>query len=351
MAAWGNYNVIKGQAYNAVPYYYTFQWQQAMNWVRTSTPADAVFNFWWDYGFWVQSIGERASITDGGNSITWWNYLTGRYMLTGDNQLDALTFVHAHNVSYFLIDSTDLTKYGAFSQIGSDANLDRLSFGPVQFTSTKNDIQEKRSTIARAYRASGGYVDEDIFFNNTQIFSGVSYIIGMVVEVNTSTGLPLQPIAIYYNQGMQVRVPLRYIYDGKTFIDFGEGSGIEACFYVVDNANAISGGGAGAGIDRGGAGLYISPRIMRTFLGQVYLLNDPFNNFPAFTLAHSEPDFILSYFNSQLAAGGQAPLTEFAEYQGIKGPIKIWKINYYGNETVMKDSLLREPPDYITWTF
>jgi hypothetical protein len=89
---------------------------------------------------------------------------------------------------------------------------------------------------------------------------------------------------------------------------------------------------------------------MRGFLAQVYILNDPFHNFPAFQLAHSQTDYILQYYQSQ---GLQ--VNEFTEAQGLKGPIKIWKVNYTDNMPIMNgsepESLARIPPSYITWTF
>jgi len=122
------YQSVRAQAYSFVPSAYNIQWQKGMEWVRDNTEEDAVFNHWWDYGYWVQSIGERATSVDGGNAITYWNYLMGRHVLTGDNQDDALEFLYNHNTTHFLIDSTDVGKYTAFSSIGSDENYDRYSW-------------------------------------------------------------------------------------------------------------------------------------------------------------------------------------------------------------------------------
>ena len=43
------------------------QWQQAMEWVRDNTAEDAVFSHWWDYGYWVETLGERRTTNDGGH--------------------------------------------------------------------------------------------------------------------------------------------------------------------------------------------------------------------------------------------------------------------------------------------
>ena len=158
-----------------------------------------------------------------------------------------------------------------------------------------------------------------------------------VLVASNNDGSFQQPQGVFVTTTGQVNIPLRYIYYNDEIIDFG--SGINATIKIIDRYNN--------GIkDPMGAAVYISPRIMKTFFGQVYLLNDPFNNFPQFELVHSEPDFILNYLN-QYGAG----LGEFTEHGGIKSPIKIWKVNYTGNEIIHEEDLLRSAPDYITWMF
>jgi len=58
------------------------QWQNAMSWVRESSKEGGIFVHWWDYGYWVQTLGERPSVTDGGHGIPYWDHLVGRYLLT-----------------------------------------------------------------------------------------------------------------------------------------------------------------------------------------------------------------------------------------------------------------------------
>lgn len=42
----------------------TDDWLDTYEWIRTNTPPDAVIGSWWDYGYWTQTLGERASIAD-----------------------------------------------------------------------------------------------------------------------------------------------------------------------------------------------------------------------------------------------------------------------------------------------
>ncbi|MBI2044042.1 hypothetical protein HYT24_01625, partial [Candidatus Pacearchaeota archaeon] len=80
-----------------VPSMYTIQWQKAMDWVRDNTQEDSIFVHWWDYGYWVQSIGKRPTVTDGGHQIGYWDHLTGRYLLTAQNPASALSIMKTYN--------------------------------------------------------------------------------------------------------------------------------------------------------------------------------------------------------------------------------------------------------------
>ncbi len=42
----------------------TNDWLDALNWVKYNTPKDAVVASWWDYGYWISTMGERASLAD-----------------------------------------------------------------------------------------------------------------------------------------------------------------------------------------------------------------------------------------------------------------------------------------------
>ena len=39
-------------------------WIDATTWIKENTPSDAVIFSWWDYGYWIQALGERATLVD-----------------------------------------------------------------------------------------------------------------------------------------------------------------------------------------------------------------------------------------------------------------------------------------------
>ena len=49
----------------------TSDWLDAMNWLKENTPKDSVVASWWDYGYWITTLGERKSIADNATLIDW----------------------------------------------------------------------------------------------------------------------------------------------------------------------------------------------------------------------------------------------------------------------------------------
>ena len=42
----------------------TSDWNDALMWIKNNTPKDAVVGAWWDYGYWIQTKSERATLSD-----------------------------------------------------------------------------------------------------------------------------------------------------------------------------------------------------------------------------------------------------------------------------------------------
>ncbi len=338
------YNQITNQAYSFIPSYYNHQWQKAMKWIDDETPKDAVFAHWWDYGYWVQSIGHRATVLDGGNAKVYWNYLMGRLVLTGDNQTSSLDYLYTHNATHLLIDSSDIGKYGAFSSIGSDKNYDRFSWIASYIIDEKQTQETSNQTIF-VYISTNNALDENLIINDSgkevllpsQRAGAYAIIIPMTKKGNITSYE--QPSVILVYQGKQYNEKLRYMELNGKFMDFA--SGIEACAFVFPSIQTSSSGVTKNNI---GAAMYISPRLLRGFLAQKYILNDPFNNFPNFKLNHTEPNLIINSLNSQ---GMNLP--DFVYYQGVQGPIKIWDIKYTGKEKVKQEYLDTDATKYLDW--
>ncbi|MEX0921048.1 MAG: STT3 domain-containing protein [Candidatus Pacearchaeota archaeon] len=314
----------KVSAQNTVPSSYHQQWHYAMDWVDQNTPEDAIFAHWWDYGYWVQTLGGRATVADGGHPAPGRNELLGRYMLTTSNPKTALAFMNSLEVDYLLIDSSDVGKYGAFSLIGSDeTGKDRRSWIPVM-PLDPSQTQEINGTIKNIF-GGGTVVDLDIIYtqeNGEEIFlpaerAGLAAISIEYTEQNGEVSFQ-QPEGIFVYNNQRYDIPLKYIYFQGEIIDFGEG--IESLVRIVPSLQQNS---QGVSVNQIGAAVYLSEKTKDTLFSQLYLLNDPENRYPTLSVAHSEDDFVIKSLKQQ-----GLDLGDFIYYQGLRGPIKIWEVNY-----------------------
>ena len=47
----------------------TNDWRESLEWVEKNTPNDSVIGSWWDYGYWIQTIANRATLADNSTVI------------------------------------------------------------------------------------------------------------------------------------------------------------------------------------------------------------------------------------------------------------------------------------------
>ncbi|MBU1993073.1 hypothetical protein KKG51_05275, partial [Patescibacteria group bacterium] len=311
------------------------QWQKAMFWVRENTLEGTIFVHWWDYGYWVQYLGERPTVTDGGHAISYWDHLIGRYLLTTPYPETALSFMKTHNVSYLLIDPTDLGKYGAYSGIGSGPEgNDRLSW-ILTILSDQNQIRETQNSTIRIYKG-GIPLDEDITYTRdnetTFLPEGKAVLGGVIMEMSSKKEMIsfTQPEGVFIYNGKQIYLPIKYIYYEGKIIEFE--NGVESILRIIPKLDVV---GQNLQKDDLGGIIYLSPRVSKSLFAQLYLMDDPFKKYPTLKEAHSEPDSFVEYVRSQ-----GFNTEDFIYYQGFRGPIKIWSVNY-PEGIIIKEEFLR----------
>ncbi|MDA3836177.1 MAG: hypothetical protein PF542_01005, partial [Nanoarchaeota archaeon] len=305
ISMFGFYKSVSAQAQSQGPSYNS-DWQKAMGWVRNNTDEGSIFLHWWDYGYWVQTGGDRPTVTDGGHANGYWDHLVGRYVLTTPYPETAKSFMMAHNVSYLLIDPTDVGKYSAYSSIGDDEEVsDRASY-IFTMVSDPAETQETRNGTTRLYRG-GAMLDEDIRYkDDTQdVFLPKGKAgIGAVRIKKTNTGYT-QPSVIYIYNNKQYTLPMRYLSIAGQRVDFG--SGVNATGYIY--ANVVN-SASGQTFDQDGALMYMSAKTMNSLVAKLYLMEDPDNEYPELELVHSESPYPMPF-----------------NYGGFRGAIKIYKVN------------------------
>jgi len=294
-----------GNSYNQATYSgsgYDRQWQEGMAWVRDNTPKDAVFAHWWDYGYWVQTGGDRATILDGGNAIIYWDHLMGRYVLTGQNELEALEFLKAHNATHLLIVADEIGKYTAFSSIGSDKDYDRYSWVTTFVVDPVNGVQEARNETTYVY--AGTYVlDENVLVNDVLLPAGGAAIVGFLVPVSKDNIIK-QPTAvlIYNNQRLDLPLKCLFFKDREYVFDNGFGGCLRLIPTIDDNV-------FNRNLPIDAAALYVSERGKKALWTNLYLFNKKSD-----------------YFKIVYDDSGKMPLALFRGR--LIGPMKIWGIGY-----------------------
>ena len=209
----------------------------------------------------------------------------------------------------------------------------------------ERQTQETKDQTLFVYQG-GISLDEDMIINENgqeiMLPRGASGVGAIILPIEKSGNISLynQPYTIIVYQGQQHKVNLRYLHINGEFYDFKEG--IEATAFMFPRLDSQAGGRVSK--NEIGAAFFISPRLMRGFLAQKYILDDPFNKFPNFKIANVQSAIIIEDLRSR---GMQLP--EFVYFQGVQGPIKIWDIEYTGEEEMKKEYIDRDYTPYIDW--
>lgn len=169
---------------------FTNDWNKSMNWVKTNTPEDTVFTHWWDYGYWVQTMGKRATTGDGGNYHAWINEVTGGYLFSAYNMSEVLYSLNSfknnetgQRPDYLLIMDDDVLKYVQMANIGGRPGY----YAPFMYAQrTENTFYEpeKYSTILVFNMISGpGEIGADLILDGKLYPKGQSYVVNVLVPM------------------------------------------------------------------------------------------------------------------------------------------------------------------------
>ncbi len=297
---------------------YNQQWQTAGQWVQENIPEDAVFSHWWDYGYWIQTGWGRDTILDGTNKITYWNYLMGRHVMTGQNQEEALEWLKVHKATHFLVISDEIGKYTAYSSIGSNEDYDRYSY-ITTFGLDESLATETRDGTTIVY--TGTYVlDDDFVYQNKLYPQGAAGIGAIFVPItqaaNTENSDTIevqieQPYAGVIYNGQQIEIPIECLYMNGQMNWYDE-PGLGGCVTIIPTVTTD-----GQVANDIGAALYVSKEGVNALWTNLYIFD---GNNPRYDTS--------AFVNVFDQSSTWAPLSLLLGHNRIIGPIKIWEINY-----------------------
>ncbi len=84
-------------------------WLDALRWIRENTPSDSVVVSWWDYGYWISVLGQRASVADGATINGTQIEILAKILTSRDDEAAKLliqNFRVAPNKTYILVYDT-----------------------------------------------------------------------------------------------------------------------------------------------------------------------------------------------------------------------------------------------------
>ncbi|MBD3312704.1 hypothetical protein GF352_04600 [archaeon] len=280
----------------------TDDWDASLAWVRNNTDPGAVFTHWWDYGYWVQAMGERATTVDGGNYRVDWDEIIGGRTFSGYN----ITEVY-HSLDYFknnetgqrpnylLVVDDDVLKYVQMANIGGRPGY----YSPFVFKQRIENTfyqPENFSTILVFDQATGpGQVGEDLVIDDLLFPSEQSYVVNVLIPMNEEQDFG-QPLGVLYNvyTGENVVLPYNCLCqqnEGCTTFNFS--NSLPSCIEFVS-----------------GGVIHIPSNLKNRFMTQLYLVN---SSIPGFELVYNSP----------------TPLKmEGILYQRDPTDIKIYRIDY-----------------------
>ena len=303
---------------------YNNQWQLGMNWVRENTAEDSVFAHWWDYGYWVQTGGERATLSDGGNARGAINHFIGRHLLTGHSETEALELLAANEATHVLMISDEIGKYGAYSSIGADAGYDRYSYIP-SFSLDDSQSFETRNGTTLVY-TGGMYLEDDFIYGDILYPASSAAVAGVMVPVeldenNNVVGVSEQPTAALILNGQYSYIPLKCIFLNGEEITY-EGDGLDACLQIIPSMNS-------GNYNLVGMGLFLSPRVYPTTFTHLYLFGEDWDYFDL--VYEDSAGYPLMYYEGR-----------------IIGPLKIWEVSYPDDLNIPEEYYGTEIPEEVT---
>ena len=89
---------------NLSPTFVTNDWKDAMQWLKENTPKDAVVASWWDYGYYITTLGERKTLADNATLKAWQiRKIASMLFSNADNAWKILSSSYLEDVSPYYI--------------------------------------------------------------------------------------------------------------------------------------------------------------------------------------------------------------------------------------------------------
>jgi len=209
----------------------TTDWLDSMEWLKNNTSEDSVIAAWWDYGYWIQTKAERASLADNSTMHTQVIQNFAKMLLSTPN--DAWNSLNEMQADYVLV-------FVAGQKLGIDSEESLYLLQGGGDESKKQWFMRIAGEDLSKYLHSDGISGTDYFWNNTLLgkmfpFTPVTYF-----NFQTDEQLPfyqpgLEPVYVkdikYPSDG---NGPLRLVYASPSFNEEKVGPMIGVFIYEIN---------------------------------------------------------------------------------------------------------------------
>ncbi|RMW38252.1 MAG: hypothetical protein EA442_04905 [Candidatus Nitrosopelagicus sp.] len=212
-------------------------WNDSLEWIKNNTPEDAVIASWWDYGYWIQTKADRATLAD--NSTLHTRIIENIAKIFLSSPDDGWKSLQEMEADYFVI-------FIAAQRLNLDGNEDQ----PLFVLQGGGDESKKQWFMRIAgeplnrHLQSDGSSGTDHFWNNTLIGQMIPYnLIGYVNFQTNEQSLSYQhgftPI---YDKDIKFHEdgngPLRLVYHSPSF-DASKGEAVIGVFVYEVNKDYV----------------------------------------------------------------------------------------------------------------
>ena len=208
-------------------------WPDTFEWMRNSTSQDSVIASWWDYGYWISTLGERASLVD---NATWDSEKIARiaeiFLSTPDEAWQELREMQADYVLIFVA--------GQLLQSDSPVPLYSLQHGGDE--SKKQWFMRIAGHNLAQYLESDGMTGTDYFWDSTALGQFFPFRVTAYLNPMDTT----QQFPVYVPESVPIYVkeikypadedgPFRLAYSSPSFVNEQVGPMLGILVYEIND--------------------------------------------------------------------------------------------------------------------
>src|SRR5919197_2621583 len=193
----------------------TNDWIDALDWISKNTPKNAVIASWWDYGYWITTLGNRTSLADNG-TINQTRIQTIAKMFI-EKPSDSIKVARQLNANYILV-------YLVAQRLASASPNTLYTLGNGGDESKKQWFIRIGGFDENKYLEPDGVTPTPLFWNTTFLGQLIPFTVqGYASRTNIQTQYSPGTIAIYSKHikypesGGNTSQPLNLVYASPSF--------------------------------------------------------------------------------------------------------------------------------------